>query len=297
VSRKRFDTSVKDMVEAAPEDWLVLAGLPRAPVRLIDADLTAVSRAADKVMLVEDKPPYLFHLEFQSGHDAATLPPKLNVRNALLEDRHDKPVRTVVVLLRPEADSPALSGRYQRGFDGEEPYRVFRYDVMRVWKLDPEALLKGGLGTLPLAPLAAKSKEDVPAILAGVRERIDLSGAAGATSVWETTLPLLELRFSEEEIQMFLRDVLPKSKIFEAIKQEGNKEAAVKLRETLLVLATESLGAPDEETRAKIGKIDDVFRLNDLILRQRLVKSWEELLAEKPASKPAARRAKKRKGS
>lgn len=297
MSRTRFDTSVKEMVELAPEDWLVLAGLPRAPVRLIDADLTAVSRAADKVMLVEGKPPYLFHLEFQSGHDAATLPAKLNVRNGLLEDRHDKLVRTVVVVLRPEADSPALSGRYQRGFEEEEPYRVFRYDVLRVWTLDPDALLKGGLGTLPLAPVAAKSKAELPAVLARVRERVVAPGGPGASGVWATTLTLLELRYSTEEIQMLIGIDLPKSKVFEAIQREGYREAAIKLRETLLVLATESLGAPDEEARAKIEKIDDVFRLNELLLRQRLVKSWKELLADKTATKPSARRAKKRKGS
>lgn len=192
MSKKPFDASVKDLVELAPEDWLVLAGYPKAPVRLIDADLTAVSRGADKVMRVEGVERYLFHLEFQSGHDAAKLPPKLNVRNGLLEDRHDLPVRTVVVVLRPAADSPALSGVYRRAFPGEEPYRVFRYDVVRVWKLDPEALLAGGWGTLPLAPVAAKSDADVPGIMTRVLNRVEAPAATPwRPASWRSPWPFL----------------------------------------------------------------------------------------------------------
>src|SRR5436309_5695993 len=105
-----FDATLKDLVECGPGDWVSLAGLPRAPTRLIDADIATVSGAADKVLRIESEPPYLLHLEFLSGHDAAVQPRPFLKRNVLLEDRHDLPVRTIAVVLRPEADSPVLSG-------------------------------------------------------------------------------------------------------------------------------------------------------------------------------------------
>ena len=129
---KPFDPTFKALVESCPADWTTFAGQPSAPTEVIDADIATVSGAADKVLRVQASTPYLLHLEFVSGHDAARLPRTLQLRNSLLEDRHDLPVRSVAVLLRPEADSPAMDGVRTRGFSGEEPYMVFRYRVIRV---------------------------------------------------------------------------------------------------------------------------------------------------------------------
>ena len=113
---KPFDPTLKTLVEAGPDDWTVFAGQPPAPTRIIDADIATVSGAADKVLRVEATPPYIMHLEFVAGHDAADLPAALNKRNVLLDERHGLRVRTVVVLLRPSADSLALSGLRECGF-------------------------------------------------------------------------------------------------------------------------------------------------------------------------------------
>src|SRR6202011_273154 len=120
VAAQSYDPTLKALVETAPESWPALFGRPTGPTTVIDADIATVSGAADKVLRVAADPPYLLHLEFVAGHDVATLPRKLHVRNGLLDDRHDLRVRSVVVLLRPEADSPQLTGVYERGFPGEE---------------------------------------------------------------------------------------------------------------------------------------------------------------------------------
>jgi hypothetical protein len=124
------------------------------------------------VLHVAASTPYLLHLEFVSGHDAATLPLTLNKRNILLEDRHGLPVRTVVVVLRPSADSPALTGQRQRGFPEEVPYNVFGYQVIRVWQLPAAQLLAGGLGTLPLAPISAVTEAELPGIIEQMERRL-----------------------------------------------------------------------------------------------------------------------------
>jgi hypothetical protein len=88
---------------------------------VIDADIATVSGAADKVLRVAAAVPYLLHLEFVAGHDRATRPPKLHVRDGRLDVRHGLRVRSAAALLGPAADSPQLTGVYQRSFAGEEP--------------------------------------------------------------------------------------------------------------------------------------------------------------------------------
>ena len=107
-------------------------------------------------------PPWLLHLELQASRDPDLLP-NLPAYNILLERRHGVLVRTVVVLLRKSADWPELTGTFQRGFRGEPPYLVFRYEVVRVWQLSPETFLSGGLGILPLARSAPWRKPHCPA--------------------------------------------------------------------------------------------------------------------------------------
>ncbi len=64
---------------------------------------------------------------------------------------------SLLVLLHPGADSPQLTGLYERGFPGEPADVVLRYRVLRVWTVAPEQWLAGGLGLVPLAMLADTS--------------------------------------------------------------------------------------------------------------------------------------------
>src|SRR5207253_11406159 len=129
--------------------------------------------------------------------DTAALPRKLHVRNALLEDRHDLGVRSAAVLLRPEADSPQLTGVYTRGFPGEEAYLTFRYQVVRVWQLAPEPLLTGGLALLPLAPISAVTEAELPGIIQRMGQRLRQRRARRqAQVVWAAAYILTGLRYS-----------------------------------------------------------------------------------------------------
>ena len=89
MSGASYDPTLKTLVEIEPESWPVLFGQAKAATTVIDADIATVSGAADKVLRVADDPPYLFHLEFVSGHDVAALPATLLMRNSLLAHRHN----------------------------------------------------------------------------------------------------------------------------------------------------------------------------------------------------------------
>src|SRR5260221_2736030 len=110
---KRFDAILKHLPEDYPQDWAQLAGVKRpARVTVIDADVSTVTAAADKVLRVDEPDPWLLHLEFQASYDA-TLSHRLLQYNVLLGVRHSLPVRSVAILLRREADGKTMTANLQ----------------------------------------------------------------------------------------------------------------------------------------------------------------------------------------
>jgi hypothetical protein len=83
MTRPSADPTFKSIVETESESWPDLLPEPAGPTSVIDADIATVCGAADKMLHVAAAIPYLLHLEFVSGHDAADLPSTLHVRNTL----------------------------------------------------------------------------------------------------------------------------------------------------------------------------------------------------------------------
>jgi hypothetical protein len=295
---QRYDPTLKALVEVEPGSWPPLTGDPPGPTEAIDADIATVSGAADKVLRVAAAAPYLLHLEFVAGHDAAALPRKLLVRNALLEDRHDLPVRSAALLLRPQADSPRLTGLYERAFPGEAAYLSFRYRVVRVWQVAPEALLTGGLALLALAPISAVTQADLPGIIERMGRR--LSGRRArrqAPTVWGAAYILAGLRYSPALAEQLFRGVLSmkESSTYQAILEEGRAEgraegAVAEAKKLLRLQGDEAFGPPDAATAAAIEQLTDLARLEGLIKRMRRAESWQDLLSQPTARRRGGRR-------
>jgi predicted transposase YdaD len=298
VAGKPFDPTLKALVECGPKDWVTLAGLPAAATRIIDADIATVSAAADKVLRVETEPAYLLHLEFLSGHDAAAQPCLLHKRNLLLEDRHDLAVRTLLVVLRPEADSPVLTGLRQRAFLGEtEPYITFRYDVLRVWQVRPEVFLKGGLGTLPLAPIADVTKADLPGIIKRMEDRLRSQRESQAKRLWMAAGLLMGLRYPGELIRELLKGVvgMKESTFYQAILREGREEgvaegALAEARKLVLIAGESHFGPADAQVKAALESIQEVERLEAMMARHQQAADWQDLLATKAPRRRNGRR-------
>lgn len=297
MTAKPYDPTLKTLVEIEPESWPVLFGYPKAPTEVIDADIATVSGAADKVLRVSGDPAYLLHLEFVSGHDSATLPSTLLMRNGLLGHRQQLRVRSGAVLLRPESDSPQLTGMYERRFPGEEPYLTFRYAVVRVWQLAPEPLLRGGLALLPLAPISAVTEAELPGIIKQMERRLsNRRGRKQAPVVWGAAYILLGLRHSPDLAAQLFRGVMSmkESSTYQAILQEGREEgrsegAVAEAKKLLRAFGGRRLGEPDSQTVAAIERIEELALLEDLCNRLDSVRSWQELLGL-PASRPRKRR-------
>lgn len=88
---KPFDATLKDLLEAYPNDWLALGGQQAAgDVEVIDAGLSTITAEADKVLRIHDPAPCVFHFELQASRDSGLVSRVLRY-NVLLDYRHAVP--------------------------------------------------------------------------------------------------------------------------------------------------------------------------------------------------------------
>jgi predicted transposase YdaD len=278
---KPYDAGTKFLIEHYLADWLELSERRSTnPTAVIDADLSTVTAAADKVLRVEDPVPWLLHLELQSGRDDE-LSSRVQWYNALLEYRHKLRVHSLVVLLRKEADASNLTGVFQSAFAGEPPYRTFRFQVARVWQLPVESLLHAGLGLLPLAPLSDDAAGHLPEVVAQINQRIEAEATDRQTkgTLWTATDILMGLRYERKLIDHILQKVfaMKESVTYQAIVEEGEVKG---IRETLLLLGGKKFGPPDKSVIAALAKIDNIAKLKAMTERILDVENWQELITE-----------------
>src|SRR5690348_4468837 len=112
---KPFDATMRKLFELAPAAWLEFLGI-RVPdpslVRVIDSNVSTISAETDKAVWVGGPEPWIVHTEFLSGRDLAQ-PAQAHWYNTLLERHHHVPVWSVLVLIRPAADGPELTGIWE----------------------------------------------------------------------------------------------------------------------------------------------------------------------------------------
>ena len=252
-----YDPTVKTLAELGPADWLPLARRRKRRVTIEDSDIgTIVSGATDKLFRVHDNPPYLMHLDFQSGHDSASLPRRLRLYNSVFEYRHRLPVLSVPVLLHHGADSPQLTGRWISGQPDEEPFSTLRYEVVRVWQIPVEQLLTGGIGTLALAPISAVSEDEVRDVLRRMQQRLTQPRERKtAPDILAATYVLLGVRYSQEFATALFQEVLrmKESVTYQAIIEEGKAEGRTEGRAEEAQRMPAARGSTPTRTRGRCG--------------------------------------------
>jgi hypothetical protein len=209
VSTKPFDATVKELIECDAAAWSALAGMTGVRrVSVIDADVSTVTAAADKVILVEGaNGNSILDVEPTTGF-GADLPGRLHLYSAILYHRHHLPVRCVALLLRREANAANLTGVLElRHPDEADPYDVFRYQVVRLWQEPLAPLLAGGLGTLPLAALTDEAEANMPDVLQRIEQRLraEAPGEKGS-KLRVATFLLMGLRYQTDLIRTCFKE-------------------------------------------------------------------------------------------
>lgn len=184
----------------------------------------------------------------------------------------------------------AYDGEYRRALaGGMEPYRTFRYDVVRVWEVPPARLL-AGLGTLPLAPIGAVGEADVPGVLRDMKARLGgRTPPSVADQLWSSAFVLMGLRYDQAVVRRLTEEVLgmEESSTYQFILEQG---AVRELRKILLRLGARQFGSPaGTKARAALARIEDLETLERLTEAVLTADGWEALLGL-PAPRPRRRR-------
>ncbi len=195
-------------------------------------------------------------------------------------------MRSLLVVLHKGADSRNLTGVYERGFPGVPPDVTFRYRILRVWEVPAQEWLAGGLGLVPLAPLGDVQPDQLPAVIAQVKQRLDREAPPSeAADLWSAIYILMGLRYEPALVQRLLQGVrsMKESSTYRAILEEGEAKGKVEgkaeeARNMLLMLGRDQFGEPPAAAKAALDSLTDVRRLEALALQVKHAGSWEQLL-------------------
>ena len=277
-----FDATTKVLVDFGPDDWLRFLGLPFTDCQVIDSDLATVSTEADRLIEVEATTPYVAHIEFLSGHDGAAVPERLLRYNGIAVMKTRKATLSYAILLRPDADSPRLTGVLELRHPDSSVYLHFEYGVVRLWQLAAQTILAGGLATLPLALLADLSGTSAEAVVERMDERVRAEASENESEeLWASTYLLSGLRFDAGESEALLGKVVAQmreSSTYQKILADGEARGVVKGERNLLVLVgTTRFGPPGPEMQRILEMASDT-QLRTWAQHLLEVKSWPELV-------------------
>jgi predicted transposase YdaD len=275
---KPFDVATKQLVEFDPLAWLRFLGLPGEAAELIDADLATVVAEADRILRVAN-PDYLAHFELQASYKV-DMGDRMLLYNVVAYYKYRLPIESAILLLRKEADGPAMSGRLAYGS------LDFRYRVVRIWEKSPEEVLNAPLALLPLAPLTSVAGNELPGVVRRMEERIDAEAPLEEKGMLRTTTFLLMgLKYDPEFSRQLLQGVMEmkESSTYQYIIQEGIEQGieqgrTQEARRLLLIMGGKRFGEPDAQVQAALDKITSPQQLEQLAARLFEVESWQELL-------------------
>jgi hypothetical protein len=270
---KPFDATLKDLICSYPADWLTQFGVPvtETPI-VISADLSTVTAAADTLIRVGD---LVVHIDVESGPDDS-LARRMLLYNVLAHHHSGLPVRSIAVMLRPKAQRASLSDRVD--YEGLS----FRFQIVRMWEIPADELLRAGVGLLPLAvlgkPPAGKTREQaLPSQAERIVDRAEREAKPDLVKLMTATYILASMQIEPEVAREVINHVLDlrDSPGYKFLLREGAIEHT---QELILKLARKQLGDPDEKQEARLRAIKDLDRLDRIALKAPKAKSWDSLL-------------------
>lgn len=192
------------------------------------------------------------------------------------------PVRSVLVLLRPKADAPNLTGQlaYGTGRGRVE----FGYEVVRLWQQPAADLLRADVSALPLAtlgqlPAGQPSPDALRSVVEEIQRRLKHEAShAESVRLMTAAYILTGLRVKKTDLASIYRGVglMTESTAYDEAVEEGEVKRSHRL---VLRLGRKRFGDPDAATERELRSIRDLDRLERLADAILSAASWAELLA------------------
>lgn len=285
-----YDVVSKDYLEVDPSVWPALLGRPCPPgsVRVGDSDLSTVSTATDKVLLIDEPEPWGLLMEFQASHDP-NLPTATLQRYGIVRHKYGIPFSVGIIFLRREANMPIFRAKGLAQTNPLNPGKTWYFpcQFIRLWELPVEDFLKGPLALLPFAPLTNVSESEVPGIIETIKKRARTEAVPDlGKKLLAATYVLMGLRYDEEWTQKLFEGVseMEESSTYQGLirkgKEMGKRET---MRETIRRWAEKRLGPIPPELNAHLEMLTDLDHLRRMEDSAPTATSWEELFSISPA--------------
>ncbi len=299
---KKYDAGLNSLIDLEPEAWAKYLAeklhIPYGSMTELDTDL-ATTVQADKLFLIshlDGQHQTIIHLELEANH-SLQIPFDLLRYNILIDGRFDRrfPVKSVLVILRPDANATDQSGLAQRADHDAFEYLTFRYVVIRIWEQSFDELMQGGLSIVPLAMLTNEALNNAQVAYERFEQKLNEPGITreqqseivsitkilcGMRRNSSALLELLKMKASIFEESTVYQEILQKGEARGEVRGEARGEVEGKLQATRLLilrLGTRRWGTPKAEITDQLNTIQDAERLMRIAEYVLDATSWDDL--------------------
>ena len=270
-----YDATIKEIILQDPDALLKLLHLQGTHAQVENTDLTLIARQPD-ILLSVNNPDYLLHLEIQASYD-----PEISLRildyHVLSLRTSDYPVISALLLLRPQADGPKVTGEWKSA------QIHFKYDVFRLWEIPASEALSLPVSLLPLVPLCNLSGTSAEEVISKIDSRLKVEQLEKQAKItlWVKTYVLLGLKYNESDALNLLKGVdnMEESSTYLAIIKKGT-EKGIQIgtnigfmqgeQQMLIKILQYRFGTiPEAKMRmlASIDSIDELDRLSQKVVK------------------------------
>lgn len=256
-----YDNTLKYLVEQYPEQFIrwLLASEP-TDIQILKTELNQEPIRADSVTFLQTANQIL-HIEFQTL-PASTPPLPLRMLDywVRLYRQYNCDIEQVVIFLKPTSSEAVFVEQFTARNTSH------RYRVIRMWEQNPEPLLTSS-ALLPLATLAQTDSPET--LLQQIAVQVSMiEETAIQQSISACTQLLAGLVFDTEVVrQLFRREDMRESVIYQEILQEGKEEGREEGRQSELRLVMRQLarriGAINSQLQTQIENLS-LTQLEDL---------------------------------
>jgi predicted transposase YdaD len=252
-----YDNTLKYLVEQYPEQFIrwLLASEPR-DIQILKTELNQEPIRADSVTFLQTANQIL-PIEFQTL-PASTPPLPLRMLDywVRLYRQYNCDIEQVVIFLKPTSSEAAFVEQFTTRNTSH------RYRVIRMWEQNPEPLLTSSA----LLPLATLAQTDSPeSLLQQIAVQVSMiEETAIQQSISACTQLLAGLVFDTEVVrQLFRREDMRESVIYQEILQEGREEGRQSELRLVMRLLNRLIGAINSQLQSQIENLS-LTQLEDL---------------------------------
>jgi predicted transposase YdaD len=278
-----YDATFKVLVDRSPGAWAEFVfGSSIGLASPVDTSLHATKEVVDRLLRVESLGrEFIIHIEFHAGHSGNAIPNRLFYYNTAVMKRYSLTTLSCVLILRREADSPAVNASVVHSLPEFGDVHRFRYRPIRIWKEPLERFLIPGSSLAVAGVLADFGERTLEEAGAEIRRCIDLvRDPDQRKDLHYHFVVLAGMRFNRSQAESIFggnMSMLEKYSVtLQYFIREGEERGQ---RSLLLASARQVFGTPTQQVIEKINEATSE-KLLAWNTRLRTAQSWSELITD-----------------